>query len=133
MTKKVLSVGSCSFDNHAIGRLVSANFDAELTAASLPDEALEMLRGGEYDLVLVNRKLEVDSSDGVDVVKRVKSDPQLADGPVMLLSSFPEAQEAAVKAGAEPGFGKAQLDRPETVKKLARFLGAESATASSTL
>ena len=82
-----------------------------------------MLRGDEYDLVLVNRKLAADSSDGVDLLKRVKSDPQLADRPVMLLSNFPEAQEAAVKAGAEPGFGKAQLDRPETVEKLARFLG----------
>ena len=123
MTKKVLSVGNCSFDHDAIVRLVSANFDVALTAASSPDEALEMLRGDEYDLVLVNRKLAADSSDGVDLLKRVKSDPQLADRPVMLLSNFPEAQEAAVKAGAEPGFGKAQLDRPETVEKLARFLG----------
>ena len=41
----------------------------------------------------------------------------------MLLSNFPEAQEAAVKAGAEPGFGKAEFDRPETVERLARFLG----------
>ena len=122
MTKKVLSIGSCSFDNHMIGRLISANFDAQLTAASLPDEALDMLRGDEYDLVLVNRKLAADSSDGVDLLKRIRSDSQLADRPVMLLSSFPEAQEAAVKAGAEPGFGKAQLDRPETVEKLARFL-----------
>ena len=122
MTKKVLSVGNCSFDDYLIGRLVSANFDAELTPVSLPDEAIEMLRSDGYDLVLVNRRLAVDSSDGVDVVNRVKSDPQLADRPVMLLSNFDEAQEAAVKAGAEPGFGKAQLDRPETVEKLARFL-----------
>ena len=82
-----------------------------------------MLRGDRYDLVLVNRKLADDSSDGVDLVKQVKTDPQLADTPVMLVSNFPEAQEAAVTAGAEPGFGKAQLDRPDTVEKLARFLG----------
>jgi len=122
VTKKVLSIGSCSFDNGMIERLIATNFDAELTAASLPDEALDLLRGDRYDLVLVNRKLEFDYSDGVDVVKRVKSDPQLTDTPVMLVSNFPEAHEVAVEAGAEPGFGKAELDRPETVEKLARFL-----------
>lgn len=122
VTRKVLSVGNCSFDNQTIERLISANFDAQLTASSLPDEALEMIRRDQYDLVLVNRKLEADSSHGIDVLKRVKSDSQLADTPVMLLSNFPEAQEAALKVGAEPGFGKAELDLPETVEKLARFL-----------
>ena len=122
MTKRVLSIGSCSFDNGMIERLISGNFDAKLAAASLPDEALGLLRGDRYELILINRKLEVDYSEGVDVVKRFKSDPQLAATPVMLVSNYPEAQEAAIKAGAEPGFGKAELDRPETVEKLARFL-----------
>ncbi len=40
----------------------------------------------------------------------------------MLLSNFPQYQEAAVAAGAEPGFGKAELDRPETLERLRRFL-----------
>ena len=40
-----------------------------------------------------------------------------------LISANFDAQEAAVAAGAEPGFGKAELDRAETVEKLTRFLG----------
>ena len=124
MTKSVLSVGNCSFDNGNLGRLISDNFDAELTTASLSDKALEMLRDGRYDLVLVNRKLEADSSEGLELLRQIKSDPQLADTPVMLISNFPEAQEAAVEAGAESGFGKGQLDAAETPKKLARFLEA---------
>ncbi len=123
MAKRILSIGSCSFDNGVIGRLISANFDAELHAASLPEEALDLLPGDRFDLVLVNRILDADGSQGVDVVARIKSDPRLTDTPVMLVSNYPEAQEAAVEGGAELGFGKAELDRPETVQRLAQFLG----------
>ena len=123
MTKKVLSVGNCSFDHGMIEELISANFDAQVAAASLQDEALEILRADRFDLVLVNRKLVTDSSEGVELIERIKADPQLANLPVMLLSNYPEAQGEAVAAGAKPGFGKAELDRPETLEKLARFLG----------
>jgi two-component system chemotaxis response regulator CheY len=123
MTRRVLDVGNCSFDHDIIRALISANFDAQAAAASLQDEALKMLRAGHFDLVLVNRKLAADSSQGVDLIERMKADPQLADVPVMLLSNYPEAQRAAVAAGAQPGFGKAELDHPETLEKLARFLG----------
>jgi len=121
--KRVLGVGNCSFDHGTIQRLILANFDAEVSAASSHDEALKMLRAGRFHLTLVNRKLIADSSEGVQLVEQIKADPRLADTPVMLLSNFPEAQRLAVAAGAEPGFGKAELDRPETIEKLARFLG----------
>ncbi len=130
MTKKILNVGNCSFDHGLIEELISANFDARVVASSLPDEALEMLRGDHFDLVLTNRKLLADSSHGVELIERMKAEPQLAETPVMLLSNFPEAQRAAVAAGAEPGFGKAELDRPETVAKLARFLALKRTHAS---
>ncbi|MHC4398463.1 MAG: response regulator [Planctomycetota bacterium] len=123
MTKKVLGVGNCSHDHGNIEKLILANFNAEVVAASLREEALELLRGGRFDLVLVNRRLAADSSKGVELIERMKADPELAPTPVMLLSNYPEAQEAAVAAGAEPGFGKAELDRSQTFEKLARFLG----------
>ena len=122
MARKVLNVGNCSFDHGTIERLISANFDAQVVAARLQDEAFKMLRSDQFELVLVNRKLIADSSHGVELIERIKADPQLADTPVMLLSNYPEAQRAAAAAGAEPGFGKAGLNRPETVEKLARFL-----------
>ena len=123
VAKKILGVGNCSYDHGTIEELVSANFDATMVAASLQDEALEMLRADRFDLVLVNRKLLADSSRGVELIERMKADPRLDDVPVMLLSNYPEAQRDAAAAGAGPGFGKAELDRPETVEKLARFLG----------
>lgn len=123
VTKMVLGVGNCSFDQGAIEELISAHFDAKLAAASLPDEALEMLRRERFDLVLINRKLLADSSQGVKLIERIKSDPELAETRVMLLSNYSWAQRAAAAAGAEPGFGKAQLDRPDTLDKLARLLG----------
>ncbi len=122
MTRRVLSVGNCSFDHGRIERLISANFDAEVVAAASPDEALRMLATGGVDLALVNRILLADSSEGVQWIEQVKSDASIADTPVMLLSNYPEAQQAAVSAGAEPGFGKAELESPETIEKLARFL-----------
>ena len=122
MSTRVLGVGNCSFDHGRIEALISAHFDARLVAASLQEEALEMLREDHFGLVLVNRKLAVDSSEGVALIERMKADPQLANMPVMLLSNYPEAQRAAVAAGAEPGFGKAELAGPQTFEKLARFL-----------
>lgn len=122
MPKRVLNVGNCSFDHGNIERLIRANFDAQVVASSLPDEALDALRSGSFDLVLINRILLADSSEGVRLIEQMKSDRQVADTPVMLLSNYSEAQREAIAAGAEPGFGKAELDRPQTVAKLARFL-----------
>ena len=124
MNKTVLGVGNCSYDHGNVEALILEHFDVDVQAASLGDEAIEKLRADSFDLVLVNRKLANDASDGVELVTRIKADPQLAETPVMLLSNYPEAQNAAVAAGAEPGFGKAELGRPETVEKLGRFLGA---------
>ena len=122
MTRKVLNVGNCSYDHGTIERLIVSHFDADVVAASSHDEALAMLRRDRFDLTLVNRKLAYDNTDGVELIEKIKADPQLSGCPVMLLSNYPEAQQAAAAAGAEPGFGKAQLDRRETVEKLARFL-----------
>ena len=124
MARSVLNVGNCSFDHGKIEQLISTNFGAEVVAAALQDEALTMLRADRFGLVLVNRKLIADSSKGVELIQRIKADPRLAHTPVMLLSNYPEAQQEAVAAGAEPGFGKAELDRRETIEKLARFLDA---------
>ena len=121
-TRSVLSVGNCSYDHGNIESLIRANFDARVTPAASADEAIAMLAADRYDLVLINRILLDDRSEGVRLVERIKADPRMADVSVMLLSNYPDAQAAAVAAGAEPGFGKAELGRPETVEKLGRFL-----------
>ncbi len=71
---------------------------------------------------MVNRKLDIDYTDGLEIIRQIKADPQLAAVPCMLVTNYAEHQQAAVAAGAEPGFGKLELGSPETRAKLARFL-----------
>jgi two-component system chemotaxis response regulator CheY len=121
--KRVLSVGQCVPDQAAIHRLIHSNFEAEVVTAIVLEDALSQLRASRFDLVLVNRKLDADYSDGIDVLRAIKADPQLADVPVMLITNYAEHQQLAVADGAEPGFGKLEYTRPETLAKLQRFLG----------
>ena len=129
MTKRVLDVGNCDFDHGSIRRLIEQNFDAEVTRAHDADETLRALRQGGVDLVLINRRLYRDQSAGVEIIQRIKADAQLAAVPVMLVTNFPEHQQRAIGAGAEPGFGKAELSDPATCEKLRRFLGADAGEA----
>ncbi|HJT36469.1 MAG TPA: response regulator [Pirellulales bacterium] len=122
MPKLVLDVGQCNLDHGSIRRLVEGQFGARVVRAHQRDDALTALRNGNFDLVLVNRKLDADGDDGLAIIKAMKTDPQLSSMPVMLVTNFAEHQQKAIAAGAEPGFGKAQLDDPGTHEKLARFL-----------
>jgi len=123
MKKRVLDVGQCPPDHGAIRRLLEQRYGAEVVQTHGPDDTLAQLRSGGIDLVLINRKLDADYTDGLDIVHQMKADPQLAAVPVMLISNYAEHQQTAIAAGAIEGFGKAQLDAPTTHEKLARVLG----------
>jgi len=121
--KNVLDVGQCSLDHAAIRRLVEGHFDARVSQAHDAAQALAKLRGEAYDLVLVNRRLDGDGSDGLEIIRALQADPRLAAVSVMLVTNYPQFQEQAVAAGAEPGFGKADLDEPQTLERLGKVLG----------
>jgi two-component system chemotaxis response regulator CheY len=104
--------------------LVQGTFGAEVVQADRLDDALAALRRESFDLVLINRKLDVDYSDGIEILRAIKTDSALTSTPVMLVTNYPEHQQAAVAAGAEPGFGKAELGLAATREKLGRFLDA---------
>jgi CheY-like chemotaxis protein len=123
MTKRVLDVGNCSFDHGSISRLVQREFDAEVLQAHTTAEALASLSDQAFDLVLVNRKFDSDSDDGLELIQQIKQDPRLRATPVMLISNYEQYQAEAVAAGAEPGFGKSQLADAHTRDHLGRFLG----------
>jgi CheY-like chemotaxis protein len=120
--KHVLNVGQCSFDHASICRVIQEHFEAEVVEAHSAQDALAHLRASRFDLVLINRVLDADGSDGVEIIEQVKADPTLASIPVMLVTNYLEHQERAVEAGAEPGFGKAELASPETRQRLEAFL-----------
>ena len=130
MTRRVLDVGTCGFDHGRIRALLTAAFGAEVQPARTAAETLAALENGSFDLVLVNRVLDADGSDGVALIQSIRSHPQTGATPVMLISNFPEHQQRAVAAGAEPGFGKRELTAPETREKLQRFLAPRRAATS---
>ncbi|PQO44868.1 response regulator [Blastopirellula marina] len=123
MPKQVLAVGNCSYDQSSLKALIERSFDAKLLAAHGPADTLKMLREQTFALVIINRKLDRDHSDGIELMQTIKEDEQLKDVPVMLLSNYEDAQAAAEEAGAVPGFGKLALGKETTLKKLEPFLG----------
>jgi CheY-like chemotaxis protein len=117
MKKRVLDVGNCGPDHAAIKRLMG-RFGAEVVQADGAADALAAIRAGGIDLVLVNRKLDMDYSDGIEVIRQIKADPEFAGTPVMLITNYPEHQDAAEQLGALRGFGKLEYDKPETQERI---------------
>jgi len=122
MTKQVLAVGNCDADHRSISHLIERNFDAQVVQAHNKEDALSDLHNGSIDLVLVNRKLDGDYSDGLDVIKQIKQDATLTEVPCMMITNFIEHQELAIQAGALLGFGKRELSNPETIARLKAIL-----------
>ncbi len=122
MVKRVLDVGNCAADHAAIRSLIERGFDASVTRVHGEQDALAVLQSEHFDLVLVNRLLDRGGA-GMQVISRIKNEPDLAAVPVMLVTDYAEYQRAAVEVGAEYGFGKSELHTPETRDKLNRFLG----------
>lgn len=121
--KRVLDVGQCRPDHAAIRSMLVSACDAIVDEAPTIDAAIEAARRTPYDLVLVNRLLDRDGSQGLDLIERLKDDEQLKHVPVMLVSNLPDAQAAAVEAGALPGFGKSALRDPRTLARVRAVLG----------
>ncbi len=115
--KRVLDIGNCGPDHASLTRFFKQHFGAEVGQADLAADALAKLKAQPYDLAVVNRKLDADYSDGIEVIKQLKADPATADLPVMLITNYPEHQDAAEKVGALRGFGKLELEKPETVER----------------
>jgi CheY-like chemotaxis protein len=128
MTKRVLDIGQCNPDYSSISRLLNQHFDVEIVRAHLESDAVESLQAGSFDLVLVNRKLDRDYSDGLSIIRNIRSDEKLKQTSVMLVSNYPESQDEAVAAGAVYGFGKAELGSREVVERLAAILGSDAPT-----
>lgn len=122
MSRKVLNVGQCDFDHGRIKYILEQQFDVEVVRANSHDEGIKGAQDQSYDLVLVNRLLDLDGSPGMDVLRSLKSLPATSEVPVMLVSNYSDAQDAAVAEGAVMGFGKATLDSEETIQLLGEYL-----------
>ncbi|MGD9634159.1 MAG: response regulator [Pirellulales bacterium] len=121
--KRVLDVGQCGPDHAAIRRYLTNHFDVEIVQTHGLSDTLSELRAGHFDLVLINRKLDADYSDGIEILREIKRAAEVAHVPVMLVTNYADHQDAAVAAGAHRGFGKLEFDDPATREKLAAVLG----------
>ncbi len=123
--KRVLSVGQCAADHMGV-TWTFRPLGVEVTPAATQAQALDRLRKEAFDLVLVNRVFDADGDSGVELIRRIKADEALRATPVMLVSNYADAQKQAVEAGAEPGFGKAELGRQEMLDKVRPYLERKS-------
>lgn len=124
MTQKiVLSVGQCRPDQAAISHMLTSRFSVQVVAVDDQDAMLSFLKGQTVALILINRKLDKDYSDGLELLQTLKRDENLAGTPVMVVSNFPEWQDKAVQSGAIYGFGKAELAAAATIDRLRAILG----------
>ncbi len=117
-----MSVGQCNPDHRAIQTFLESNFECEVIRIDSTQEALLELQNSKYDLVLVNRKLDIDYSDGTILIQEMKKNSKLNKIPVMLISNYPEYQEQAIQLGALYGFGKSELNKEETKQKVKNAL-----------
>jgi len=123
VSKRVLDVGQCNPDHSSLTSFLNSHFDVEVDRSHQMDDTLDKLRTQSYDMVMINRKLDADYTDGMAILETMKADEALKSIPVVLISNYADAQEAAVAAGAAPGFGKAELHDPATLEKVSKILG----------
>ena len=128
MTKTLVDCGNCGPDFNSIRQMAKSNFGAKVVQAHSAEETLELLRNRAIDLVTVNRKLDRDYSDGLDVIRQIKSDPEVGQVPVMLVTNYDEHQQTAMEIGAVRGFGKLEIGSPATRELLEPYLGESKET-----
>jgi len=121
--RTVLSVGQCRPDSAAITHYLTSHFSVRILTADLADQVLPLLEKHPVSLVLINRILDADGSEGMDILKQIRLNAVQPEVPVMLVSNYADWQKKAVENGAVPGFGKAELGRPDLKSRLAQFLG----------
>jgi CheY-like chemotaxis protein len=117
MAIKILDVGQCGLDGPRMAALWRDQLGATVDRVANGKDAVERLKNGDYDVVLVNRVLAADGSSGLDVIEDLLSANKSV--PVMLVSDLTDAQDAAVALGALRGFGKADLGEPATLELVA--------------
>ena len=115
MPKKVALVGHCGPDSSFL-RIAVSRAERDIQVVSVDDDSdLKRLLNEGVDLLLLNRQLDYgfDEDEGVALIRRLRAAyPHVK---TMLVSNYPDAQAAAVKAGALPGFGKSELRSPRVL------------------
>ena len=122
--KTVLDIGNCDADHSSIKSMLEANFQTRLIRAHRLDDAMTALEENDVDLVMINRLLDRDGSEGMDVFRKLK-ESGFGKIPAMLITNYEDHQNAAVAEGAVPGFGKSSLMTEAALDVVKRALSTE--------
>lgn len=121
MAKKILLIEDDPFLASLLGnRLKKEGF--ELVIAKSGNEAVKVLRAEKPVLALLD--IILPGKSGFEVLEEMKTDPQVAKTPVMIISNL--GQEVDVERGKELGvveyIVKARITIDDLVKKIKDFL-----------
>ena len=122
MPKRVLDVGNCGPDFAAIQRFCASS-TARCCRPTAPATRWPRCGPAASTWCWSTASSTCDYSDGIEVIRQIKADPAVAATPVMLITNYPEHQDAAEALGALRGFGKLEFEKPETLERLAAVLG----------
>jgi len=123
--KKILLIEDDPFLSSLLGnRLKKEGF--ELVNVKSGNEAGKLLKSEKPDLVLLD--IILPGKSGFEVLEEIKSDPQVAKIPVMIISNL--GQDIDIEKGRELGVAdyivKAQVSIDDLVKKIRTYLDINS-------
>jgi DNA-binding NtrC family response regulator len=118
---KILDVGQCGIDGSEMEERFTQELDADVLSVDTAADAKQAISEEDFDVVLVNREIAADGSSGIDLIGALKKSGLKT--PIMLVSDQEDAQETAVKLGAVRGFGKSELESPETLELIRNTAG----------
>jgi len=116
MGQRVLVVEDAPFLRYAFGRLLRLHgFDVR--EAIDGNEALEMMPDFQPDIVLTD--LMMPGMDGVELIRRLRDDPETADLPVVAITAdaTDQSERRAREAGAADFIAK-PIDLPSLLERL---------------
>jgi two-component system chemotaxis response regulator CheY len=130
--KKVVLVGHCGADSSYL-RIAVSSVQTGISVVSVDDEeSLAAALTADAELILINRIIDwgFDDQAGVALIARLRrTHPNVK---TMLVSNYPDAQQAAIAAGALPGFGKREIGSAKVKELLRSALAESNATARTT-
>ena len=112
-------------DDDMLARMTAAQcikkMGHDTTLSDGGDKALEMLRSGDYDLVLLD--ILMPGKNGFDVLTEIKADLKLREIPVVMVSGTEELESMSkcLQAGAA-GFLSKPLDSGPLAELIDRFV-----------
>ncbi len=121
MAKRILLVGHCGVDGPRLKDELSRALPGTEVERINSDADLRRAVGEGEALLLVNREPVGFNSEGLDIIREVKSNNP--DCKVMLVSDYEEAQREAEGAGALKGFGKSEMGSPKLAQHVKHALG----------